>query len=150
MSTPHEIVAARLMGAIGALFAAAGGPDVTRDADLPEIVGAQGLVNLTFGDPTEEGRPLGAVAREWSRVCTIEMAVQAAATETRIARLEGLITVLADLAPAGVAPEVDWLDVGAPIQSETVPMDGASSIRAAVVEVTAFYRTGSNPMEPAA
>lgn len=150
MSTPHETVAATLTATIGALFAAAGGPDVTRDVDLPEVCPPQGLVNLTFADPIEEGRTLGATAREWSRVCSVEMAVQAAAPETRIARLEGLVTVLADLAPAAVAPAVDWIDVGAPVQSETVPMDGASSIRAVVVEVTAFYRTGSNPMEPAA
>ncbi|MBU2960064.1 hypothetical protein KO516_04315, partial [Citreicella sp. C3M06] len=52
--------------------------------------------------------------------------------------------VLADRQLGGA---VDWIEVGAPQQTEAVPMQGAETLAGAVLPVTIFYETTDNPME---
>lgn len=145
--SPHEAVAAAIHAGIVARLAGSARPAVTREVDLPERCPPEGLVNVRFEDPIEIGRQLGVVAREWQRNATLEIVVQDAAPEARIARYEAILDAIGPLHGAGTVAElVQWLDMGPPTETETVPVEGASTIRAGVVEITAYYRSGANPM----
>lgn len=146
MPSPHETVAAAVAAAVAARYAAQGDPVVTREQDLPEVCPPAGLINVRFADPVEDGRAYGAGAREYSRVCSVEIAVQAASAADRISKFDALAVKLGALHGGGIAG-VDWADVGAPTEVETTPVDGAETIRSGIVEITAFYRTADNPME---
>jgi hypothetical protein len=148
--TPHEAVASAAVAAIESRYLAPEDPLVTREIDLPERVPLQGLVNLRFADPVELGRAFG-LGREWSRACTLEIVVQANEPALRIARYEAILGRLGALHSAqGLAGVVDYIDLGAPYESEVIPVEGASSVRAGMVDLTLFYMTSENPMEATA
>lgn len=145
--SPHETAAAAIHAALVARLDGDGMPRVTREIDLPERCPPEGLVNVRFEDPVEIGRQLGVVARDWQRNATLEIVVQDAAPAARIARYEAILAAIGPLHGAStVANLVQWLDMGPPTETETVPVEGASTIRAGVVEITAYYRSGANPM----
>lgn len=146
MSSPHETVAAAVTAALVALMDDPGGPAVTREIDIPEFVPEAGLVNVRFEDPVELGRQLGTGTREWSRVAAVEIVVQSGDLADRIATFEAILAKVGGLADAPIAG-IDWLDLGAPVDGDSVPIDGAGTIRSAVVEATLFYMTARNPME---
>jgi len=70
-------------------------------------------------------------------------------TKLRAAALDMLLSQVAALllADRSLGGMVSWLEPGAPQASDTVPMEGAESLKGAVLPVTLFYETPQNPME---
>lgn len=144
MASPHETAAAAILDALTTLLGNA--PEPTREIDLPEVCPPEGLVNLRLEDPIELGRQYGVAAREYSRIASVEIIVQANDPAIRIARHEAICEKIGVLQGATIAG-VDWVDVGAPVEADVVPIEGGTTIRSGIVEITMYYRTANNPME---
>jgi hypothetical protein len=147
--TPHETAAAAVLGSVSNRLAAlTPAPHATREIDLPERCPPEGLVNLRFEDPVEVDRQLGHVARDWSRVCAVEIVVQHPDQAVRIARFEAILAAIGALhGPGNQAGGIDWLDMSGPAEAEELPVEGAATIKAGIVEMTLYYRSAGNPME---
>ncbi|MDO6587702.1 hypothetical protein Q4543_19505 [Salipiger sp. 1_MG-2023] len=144
MPSPHEAPVLALLTAIAGHVAS-----VMREHDLPIACPDQGLINLVPGDPQEEGVRLGAMAREWVREIDCELVVHGATAAARADALDAALVSLSTLVLADrqLGGAVDWIEVGAPQQTEAVPMQGAETLAGAVLPVTIFYETTDNPME---
>lgn len=144
MPSPHESAVAALQTALAGHTAT-----VLREHDLPVVCPAEGLVNIAPGNPEDVGARLGVGVREWEATVDLEHVVQGADASTRDAAMDALLVetaalVLADRTLGGA---VDWIEVGGVQASDTVPMQGAESLKGAVLPVTLFYETTDNPME---
>ena len=143
MATRHET-------AILALLAALGGMSVhpTLEEDLPDELGANGLVNLRPGEPEEVGETLGSLDRDWQITCEVELVVRGATSLDRRARMDDFYaeigTLLTDVTLGGA---VDFLRIEAAQQVEDIPIAGAASLKGSVVPVELYYQTSNNPME---
>ena len=144
MTSRHEAALDAILSALAPLAA-----QVMREEDLPVFCPPEGLVNLVPEDPEEEGQQLGTGIREWSRPVELECVVQAAEGPARAAALDMLLSQVAALllADRSLGGMVSWLEPGAPQASDTVPMEGAESLKGAVLPVTLYYETPQNPME---
>ncbi|WP_226560743.1 hypothetical protein [Salipiger thiooxidans] len=145
MTSPHEAAILALQASIDAHAAT-----VIRESDFPAVCPAAGLINLVPMDPEEQAVRLGVGVSEWQRVVELETIVQAATEPERSAALDTALAALASLlaADCSLSGAVDWLVMGAPQQSDAVPMQGAETLKGAVLPVTLFYETTTaNPME---
>lgn len=145
MTTTHEAVADRFMERLRAeVFA-----DASRENELPEECQDEGVVNAIFADPKELDRTLGTGKRDISRIVNIEIVVRGIDGETRRSRMDEILKAIGlafyQNPPAIVG--VDYVDVGLPIETDTVPMKGASLLRGTTVPIELLYTTSSNPME---
>ncbi|EPX82099.1 hypothetical protein [Salipiger mucosus] len=145
MPSPHEaaVVALEQVLAIYSPIA------VMREEELPIACPAAGLMNIRPEDPEEEDQRLGSGIREWSRLIEIECVVQADTSDRRNELLDNMLTSVAGflLANRTLGGAVDYLQPGAPENSEVVPMEGTDSLKGAVLPVTIYYETTDNPME---
>lgn len=147
MTTTHEAVADRFMERLRtAAFESA-----TREDELPRECPDDGVVNAVFADPKELDRTLGTGKRDISRIVNIEIVVKGADGETRRSRMDEILKAIGlafyQNPPAIVG--VDYLDIGMPIETDTVPMQGAALLRGTTVPIELLYTTSSNPMEAA-
>ncbi|ETX26853.1 hypothetical protein [Roseivivax isoporae] len=143
MPTRHEAITRALVEALAPLAA-----EVHREADLPEIVPPESLVNVVPEDPEEIEQRLGTGVRDYARAYTLELVVQDPEPAARAAALDALVVAVATaLHGQRFGGLVDFLRLSAPQDTDTVPMEGAASLTGAVVTVTAFYETPDNPME---
>ena len=139
MPTTRETILAALNARLQSLAAT-----VLRDEVLPERIPSAGLIILRDGQPGEPEVTLSPLRYHYLHRAELEVIVQtpgnrAAAFDTLIAAIG---TVLAtDRTLGGLC---DWVEAEAPA-SVDLPVDGAVSLKAAVVTVVLHYST-SNPL----
>ena len=116
-------------------------PDATakRDAPLPEMVPAGGLIILRDGDPGDPEVVLSPVTYLWEHQTEIEVILRRGQNDDS-AELDALLMAVgnalaADRSLGGLA---EWLDWGAP-KTSGLAIDGAAALRGATVPVTIHY-----------
>jgi hypothetical protein len=134
MPTPRETILAALLARLSALVATALRGDV-----LPERVLADGLLILRDGEPGEPEVTLSPLAYHYQHRAEIEAIVQGSDRDAAFDTLCASIgTVLAaDRTLGGLC---DWVEAEAP-QPVDLPVEGAASLKAAVIPVVLHYST---------
>ena len=139
MPTTRETILAALQARLQTLAAT-----VMRDEVLPERIPPAGLIILRDGQPGEPEVTLSPLRYHFQHRAELEVIVQtpgnrATAFDTLIAAIG---TVLA--ADRNLGGLCDWVEAEAPA-SVDLPVDGAVTLKAAVVTVVLHYST-SNPL----
>jgi hypothetical protein len=143
MPTKHEAITLALVAALSPHAAR-----VMREQELPEYCPDEGLINVVPQDAEEEDQRLGTGVREFARVYELEVVVQDADETARAVALDAALAAAAGLLHGQLLGGlIDYLRLEAPQETEDVPMDGAASLKGAVLPVTVFYETPDNPME---
>ncbi|WP_424180071.1 acyl-CoA transferase [Yoonia sp. TsM2_T14_4] len=134
MSTPRETILTALHARLSILPATALRGDV-----LPERVPTDGLLILRDGEPGEPDVTLSPLRYHYQHRAEIETVVQGAnrdaAFDTLCASIGAVIT--ADRTLDGLC---DWVEAEAP-QPVDLPVEGAASLKAAVIPVILSYST---------
>ena len=112
---------------------------VLRGEVLPERVPAAGLLILRDGEPGEPEVTLSPLAYHYQHRAEIEAVVQGAARDATFdALIASIGTALStDRTLGGLC---DWVEAEAP-QSVDLPVEGAASLKAAVIPVILSYST---------
>jgi hypothetical protein len=112
---------------------------VLRGEVLPERVPDSGLLILRDGDPGEPAVTLSPLRYHYQHRVELEAVVQGAARDASFdALVTGVGAVLsADRTLGGLC---DWIEAEAP-RSVDMPVDGAASLKAAVIPVVLHYST---------
>jgi hypothetical protein len=139
MTTKREQVLEALFLGLQSLDATA-----LRGEVLPERVPADGLVTLRDGEPGEPEVTLSPLAYHYEHKAELEVVVQG--TADRDALFDELIASLgavlaADRTLGGLC---DWVEPSAP-EPVDLPVEGAASLKAAVIPVMLHYST-SDPL----
>jgi hypothetical protein len=134
MPTPRETILAALHTLLQTLPATALRGDV-----LPERVPAAGLLILRDGEPGEPEVTLSPLRYQYQHRAEIEAVVQGAARDTAFDTLCSSIgvAIAADRTLGGLC---DWIEAEAP-RPVDLPVEGAASIKAAVIPVILHYST---------
>jgi len=116
-----------------------GGVAVLRNASLPERIPDAGLLILRDGTPGEPEVTLSPLRYHYQHRAEIEAVVQGASRDT------GFDTLCASIGAALAADRTlgglcDWVEAEAP-QPVDLPVDGAASLKAAVIPVVLHYST---------
>jgi hypothetical protein len=112
---------------------------VLRGEVLPERVPAAGLLILRDGEPGEPEVTLSPLAYHYQHRAEIEAVVQGANRDAAFAMLTASIgAALAEERTLGGL--CDWIGAEAP-QPVDLPVEGASSLKAAVIPVVLHYST---------
>jgi hypothetical protein len=137
MPTLRETLLAALHARLSALPATAMRGDV-----LPERVPADGLLILRDGEPGEPDVTLSPLRYHYQHRAEIEAVVQGADRDAAFDTLCASIgtAIAADRTLGGLC---DWVEVEAP-QSVDLPVEGAASLKAAVIRVSLFYATSDS------
>ena len=135
MPTTHETILAALQARLQTLAAT-----TLRDEVLPERIPPAGLIILRDGQPGEPEVTLSPLRYYYQHRAELEVIVQtpgnrAAAFDTLIAAIGSALT--ADRTLGGLC---DWVEAEAPAAVD-LPVDGAVSLKAAVVTVVLHYTT---------
>jgi hypothetical protein len=143
MPTKPEAILLAFMEALGPHSAT-----VLRETELPSECPEAGLINVVPADPKEGEEHLGGNVREWWREIELEAVVQNVDEAARAADLDAVIIELGALLHGErLGGLIDHLQIGSPVEGDDVPMDGAASLKGAVLPITIFYETTSNPTE---
>ena len=139
MPTTRETILAALQARLQTLAAT-----VMRDEVLPERIPPAGLIILRDGQPGEPEVTLSPLRYHYQHRAELEVIVQtpgnrATAFDTLIAAIGTVLA--ADRTLGGLC---DWVEAEAPA-SVDLPVDGAVTLKAAVVTVVLHYST-SNPL----
>ncbi|SFK78396.1 MULTISPECIES: acyl-CoA transferase [Rhodobacterales] len=106
---------------------------------LPERIPVAGLLILRDGDPGEPEVTLSPLAYHYQHRAEIEAVVQGTDRDAALDRLSaGIGTALADDRTLGGL--CDWIEAEAP-QPVDLPVEGATSLKAAVIPVVLHYST---------
>ena len=134
MSTPRETILTTLLARLLALPATALRGDV-----LPERVPAEGLLILRDGGPGEPEVTLSPLMYHYQHRAEIEAVVQGANRDVAFDALCASIgpMLAADRTLGGLC---DWIEAEAP-QPVDLPVEGAASLKAAVIPVILHYST---------
>jgi len=134
MPTPRETILTALLARLLALPVNALRGDV-----VPERVPADGLLILRDGEPGEPEVTLSPLAYHYQHRAEIEAVIQGpnrdAAFDTLCASIGGAIAT--DRTLGGLC---DWVEAEAP-RPVDLPVEGAASLKAAVVPVVLYYST---------
>ena len=135
MPTTRETILAALLARLQSLAAM-----VLRDEVLPERIPHAGLIILRDGQPGEPEVTLSPLRYHYQHRAELEVIVQpagnrATAFDTLIAAIG--TTLAADRTLGGLC---DWVEAEAPA-SVDLPVEGAVSLKAAVVTVVLHYTT---------
>ena len=138
MPTPRETILAALLVRLLALPATA-----LRGEVLPERVPPDGLLILRDGEPGEPEVTLSPLRYHYQHRAEIEAVVQGANRDVAFDALCAEIGAVfsADRTLGGLC---DWIEAEAP-QPVDLPVEGAASLKAAVIRVSLFYTT-SDPL----
>lgn len=138
MPTPRETILAALYARLASLPAT-----VLRGEVLPERVPAKGLLILRDGEPGEPEVSLSPLAYHYQHRAEVETIVQGADLDSAFDALCVSIgaVLAADRTLGGLC---DWTEAEAP-QPVDLPVEGAASLKAAVIRVSLFYTT-SDPL----
>ena len=132
MPTSRETILAALHARLASLPATA-----LRGEVLPERVPADGLLILRDGDPGEPEVTLSPLAYHYQHRAEIEAVVQGTDRDAAFDTLSaGIGAALADDRTLGGL--CDWIEAEAP-QPVDLPVEGASSLKAAVIPVVLHY-----------
>jgi hypothetical protein len=128
-----------ILQALEARLRAASRATVLRDAVLPEVVPAQGLIILRDGDPGEPEVTLSPLTYHYEHVADLELIVQGRAPAAAFDALKLVVgtAVEADRTLGGLC---DWIEAGAP-QPTDLAEPGALPIKAGIVPVRIHYAT---------
>ena len=134
MPTQREAILVALHGLLKTLPATA-----LRGEVLPERVPAAGLLILRDGEPGEPEVTLSPRAYHYQHRAEIEAVVQGADIDTAFDTLCASIDTMlaADRTLGGLC---DWVEAEAP-RPVDLPMEGAASLKAAVIPVVLHYST---------
>ena len=134
MPTPRETILAALHGRLMALPSTALRGDV-----LPERVPAAGLLILRDGEPGEPEVTLSPLRYHYQHRAEIEAVVQGATRDTAFDTLCASIgaAIATDRTLGGLC---DWVEAEAP-RPVDLAVDGAASLKAAVIQVILHYST---------
>jgi len=134
LPTPRETILAALHARLSALPATALRGDV-----LPERVPAAGLLLLGGGEPGEPEVTLSPLRYHYQHRAEIEAAVQGAARDAAFDTLAASIgaAIATDRTLGGLC---DWVEAEAP-RPVDLAVDGAASLKAAVIPVILHYST---------
>ena len=134
MPTPRETILAALHGRLSALPVTALRGDV-----LPERAPAAGLLILRDGEPGEPEVTLSPLRYHYQHRAEIEAVVQGAARDAAFDSLCASIgaVIAADRTLGGLC---DWVEAEAP-RPVDLPVEGAASLKAAVIPVVLHYST---------
>lgn len=134
MPSPRETILAALHARLSALPATA-----LRGEVLPERVPAAGLMILRDGEPGEPEVTLSPLRYHYQHRAEIEAVVQGADRDTAFAALCASIgtLIVVDRTLGGLC---DWIEAEAP-RPVDLPVDGAASLKAAVITVILHYST---------
>ena len=134
MPTQREAILVALHGLLKTLPATA-----LRGEVLPERVPAAGLLILRDGEPGEPEVTLSPRAYHYQHRAEIEAVVQGADIDTAFDTLCASIGTMlaADRTLGGLC---DWVEAEAP-RPVDLPMEGAASLKAAVIPVVLHYST---------
>ena len=115
------------------------GNEVLRGEVLPERVPAAGLLILRDGDPGEPEVTLSPLTYHYQHRAEIEAVVQGADRDAAFDALTASIgaALAADRTLGGLC---DWVEAEAP-RPVDLPVEGAASLKAAVVPVVLHYST---------
>jgi hypothetical protein len=113
---------------------------VLRGEVLPERVPAAGLMILRDGNPGEPGVTLSPLTWHYQHRAELEVVMQANAG--RDAAFDHLITQIGAAISANrtLLGLCDWVEAEAP-ESIDLPVEGASSLKAAIIPVVLHYST---------
>lgn len=116
-----------------------GGVTVLRNAVLPERIPEAGLVVLRDGTPGAPDTTLSPLRYHWQHRAEIEVFLRGGDLDDRFDRLIAMIgsVLISDRCLGGIC---DWIEAEAPEPAD-LPVDGANTIRAAVLIVTLHYTT---------
>lgn len=122
-----------------ALLAIPGGATVMRNAVMPERIPDAGLVILRDGRPGTPDVTLSPALYHWQHRAELEVFLRGSDLDDRFDALTAVIGALlaADRTLGGFC---DWIAAEAPEPAD-LPVEGASTIRAAVLVVTLHYTT---------
>lgn len=134
MPTTRETILAALQARLSTLPA-----DVLRGDVLPERVPAAGLLILRDGDPGEPEVTMSPLRYHYQHHAEIEAIVQGASRDTTFDTLCASIgeALAADRTLSGLC---DWVEAEAP-QPVDLPVEGAATLKAAVIPVILHYST---------
>ena len=134
MPTLRETILAALHARLSALPAT-----VLRGEVLPERVPTEGLLILRDGEPGAPEVTLSPLAYHYQHRAEIEAVVQGASRDADFDMLTASIgmTLIADRTLGGLC---DWVEAEAP-RPVDLPMEGAASLKAAVIPVILHYTT---------
>jgi hypothetical protein len=134
MPTPRETILAALFTRLSALSAT-----VLRGEVLPERVPPAGLLILRDGEPGDPEVTLSPLRYHYQHRAEIEAVVQGAARDATFDTLCACIgaAIAADRTLGGLC---DWVEAEAP-RPVDVPVEGAASLKAAVIPVILHYST---------
>jgi hypothetical protein len=134
MPTPRETILTALHARLSALSAAA-----LRGEILPERVPAAGLLILRDGEPGEPEITLSPLRYHYQHRAEIEAIVQGGARDAAYDTLCASIgaALAADRTLGGLC---DWVEAEAP-RPVDLPVEGAASLKAAVITVVLHYST---------
>ena len=134
MPTKRETILAALHARLLALPATA-----LRGEVLPERIPADGLLILRDGEPGEPDVTLSPLAYHYQHRAEIEAVVQGADRNAVFDTLTANIgaVLAADRTMGGLC---DWVEAEAP-QPVDLPVEGAASLKAAVIHVVLHYTT---------
>lgn len=134
MTTARETILTALNARLSALPAVA-----LRGEVLPERVPAEGLLILRDGEPGEPEVTLSLLAYHYQHRAEIKAVVQGAARDAAFDTLIASVgaTLAADRTLGGLC---DWVEAEAP-RPVDLPVEGAASLKAAVVPVVLHYST---------
>lgn len=122
-----------------ALLDLSGGVTVLRNAVLPERIPDAGLVILRDGTPGAPEVTLSPLRWHWQHRAELEVFLRGTDLDDRFDTLTAAVGgVLAGDRTLGDL--CDWIEAEAPEPAD-LPVDGASTIRAAVLGVTLHYTT---------
>lgn len=120
------------------------GPKVLRNEALPEKIPTGGLLILRDGDPGEPETILSPLSYYWQHLASLEVLVQAGIASERDALMDALFQKVAavlstDQTLGGLCDRVT------PHAADTssVIVEGAASIKAAIVPIELIYMTDS-------
>ena len=138
MPTPRENILDALHARLSALSATN-----LRGEVLPERVPAGGLLILRDGEPGEPEVTLSPLTYHYQHRAEIEAVVQGADRDGSFDTLCASIgtAIATDRSLGGLC---DWVEAEAP-ESVDLPVEGAASLKAAVIKVSLFYST-SDPL----
>ncbi len=136
MITRRELV---LKALHGALLAISGGATVMRNAVMPERIPDAGLVILRDGTPGTPEVTLSPLRWHWQHRADLEVFLRGSDLDDRFDTLTAAVGALlaSDRTLGGIC---DWIEAEAPEPAD-LPVEGASSIRAAVLGITLHYTT---------
>lgn len=138
MPTQRETILAALYARLSALPATA-----LRGEVLPERIPTAGLLILRDGEPGEPEVTLSPLRYHYQHRAEIEAVVQGANRDVAFDALCAEIGAVfsADRTLGGLC---DWVEAESP-QPVDLPVEGAASLKAAVIRVSLFYTT-SDPL----